>query len=141
VICGSPAYLASVPRPARPEDLRDHRLIGLVNGATGRVVDWSFKGARAPKLRFSLVFNLAEAQLAAAITGCGLAQTIDLLAGEQIARGKLETVLDAYAGEGPPISMVYPEAAHRTAKLRVFADFAAGLLLRWRERLEDGSRR
>jgi DNA-binding transcriptional LysR family regulator len=141
VICGSPGYLATVPRPERPDDLGQHRLIGLVNGATGRVVEWSLKGARTPKLQFAVVFNLAEAALAAALTGCGLVQTIDLMAGEQIARGRLETVLDAYAGEGPPISLVYPEAAHRTAKLRVFADFASGLLLRWRDDLEKISRR
>jgi LysR family transcriptional regulator for bpeEF and oprC len=141
VTCGAPGYLQDAGRPERPDDLRRHRLIGLVNGATGRLVEWTFKGARTPKLDYALVFNLAEAQLAAALAGCGLAQTLDLMAGEQIARGKLETVLDAYAGSGPPISLVYPEEAHRTAKLRVFADFAAGLLLRWREQLEGGPRR
>lgn len=140
VVVGSPAYFASAGRPQRPEDLTEHRLIGLLNGATGRTIEWEFKGRRVPKLRYSPIFNLAEAQLSAAIVGTGLAQTIDLMAGEQIARGKLGTVLDDYVGDGPPVSLVCLESAHRSAKVRVFADFAAGLLLRWREDLARGGR-
>ena len=135
VICGAPAYLSAAGRPSRPEELREHRLLGMVNGSTGRTVEWSFRGGRTRGLRYAVIFNLAEAQLSAALAGTGLAQTIDLLAGEYIARGRLETVLDDYVGEGPPISLVYPAAARGSAKLRVFADFAEGLLLRWRESL------
>jgi DNA-binding transcriptional LysR family regulator len=135
VICGSPAYFAASGRPQRPEDLATHRLLGLINGGTGRRIDWSFRGRRPQALRFAAVFNLAEAQVAAALAGAGLAQTIDLLAAEYIARGKLETVLEEFAGEGPPISVVYPAAARGLVKVKIFADFAEGLLVRWRESL------
>jgi LysR family transcriptional regulator, regulator for bpeEF and oprC len=135
VICGSPGYLALAGRPVRPEDLAGHRLLGLVNGGTGRRIDWSFRGRRAPPLRYAATFNLAEAQVAAALAGAGLAQTIDLLTAEYIARGRLETVLDEFAGDGPPISIVFPAVARGTVKIKVFADFAEGLLLRWRESL------
>jgi LysR family transcriptional regulator, regulator for bpeEF and oprC len=138
VICASPAYLAAAGRPQRPDELVSHRLLGLVNGATGRRIDWSFRGGRTPPLRYAAISNLAEAQLAAALAGAGLAQTIDLLAGEYIMRGRLETVLEGYTGEGPPISIVYPAGARGSVKLKVFADFAEGLLLRWRESLARG---
>lgn len=137
VVVGAPRYFAQFGRPERPDELVRHRLIGLLSGSTGRVIDWEFRGARTPKLAFAILFNHAEAQLGAAVTGAGLAQTIDLLAGEVIARGRLETVLDGYAGDGPPISLVSPESIHRSAKVRVFSDFAAGLLLRWKERLDE----
>jgi LysR family transcriptional regulator, regulator for bpeEF and oprC len=127
VIVAAPAYLAG------------HRLLGLASGATGRAIEWRFRGSRVPVGDFAAVFNLAEAQLAAALAGAGLAQTIDLLAGELIARGRLETVLDGFVGDGPPISIVYPAAARGSAKLRVFADFAEGLLLRFRESLARGA--
>ena len=140
VVCGAPAYFAAAGRPQRPEELRRHRLIGLLNGATGRTVEWQLRGARLPALRYALVFNLAEAQVAAALGGLGLAQTIDLLVGEHIGRGRLETVLDGYTGEGPPISIVATQAAMHSAKVRVFADFAEGLLLRWRASLERGAK-
>lgn len=139
VIVAAPAYLAAAGRPLRPEDLAGHRLLGLASGATGRAIEWRFRGSRVPVGDFAAVFNLAEAQLAAALAGAGLAQTIDLLAGELIARGRLETVLDGFVGDGPPISIVYPAAARGSAKLRVFADFAEGLLLRFRESLARGA--
>ena len=135
VIVGSPAYLAAAGRPTRPEDLASHRLLGMINGGTGRRIDWSFRGRRVPALRYAATFNLAEAQVSAALAGAGLAQTIDLLAGEYIARGRLETMLDEFVSEGPPISVVYPVAARGSVKVKVFADFAEGLLLRWRESL------
>jgi hypothetical protein len=34
---------------------------------------------------------------------------------------------------GPPISLVYPSAGHQLAKVRVFSDFAAELMLRWND--------
>jgi LysR family transcriptional regulator, regulator for bpeEF and oprC len=139
VIVAAPAYLAAAGRPLRPEDLSGHRLLGLASGATGRPQPWRLRASRAPVPEFAAVFNLAEAQLAAALAGAGLAQTIDLLAGELIARGRLETVLDGFVGEGPPISIVYPAAVRGSARLRVFADFAEGLLLRWRESLARGA--
>ena len=133
VIVGSPAYLTANGRPTRPEDLAAHRLLGMVNGGTGRRIDWSFRGRRAPTFRYAAIFNLAEAQVSAALAGAGLAQTVDLLAGEYIARGKLETVLDEFVSDGPPISVVYPAAARGSVKVKVFADFAEALLLKWRE--------
>jgi len=139
VIVASPAYLATAGRPLRPEDLAGHRLLGVASGATGRPHEWRFRGSRVQVTEFAAVFNLAEAQLAASLAGAGLAQTIDLLAGGLIARGRLETVLDGFVGDGPPISIVYPAAARGSARLRVFADFAEGLLLRFQEDLARGA--
>jgi DNA-binding transcriptional LysR family regulator len=141
VVCATPAYFAAHGRPATPADLRGHRLLGLVNGATGRTIDWSFRGGRPQGLHYAVTFNLAEAQVAAAVAGTGIAQTIDLMIGDLVARGRLATALDAWSVEGPPISVISPESVQRTARVRVFADFAAGLLLRWRERLAQPPRR
>ncbi len=138
VICGSPAYLAASGRPVRPEDLSAHRLLGLVNGGTGRRIEWTFRGRRLKSLRYAATFNLAEAQVAAALAGAGLAQTIDLLTAEYIGRGRLETVLEEFSSEGPAISVVFPAAARGAVKVKVFADFAEGLLLRWRASLPGG---
>lgn len=132
VICASPGYLAAVGRPTRPEDLAGHRLLALSAGSTGRRIDWSFRGRRAPALHYAATFNLAESQVSAALNGAGLAQTIDLLVLEEVARGRLETVLDEFVAEGPPISVVFAAAARREVKVKLFADFAEGLMQRWR---------
>ena len=57
----------------------------------------------------------------------------DLLVAEYVARGELKLILEDYVVPGPPISLVYPSAGHQLAKVRVFSDFAADLLLRWNE--------
>lgn len=135
IVVASPGYLQAAGIPQKPDDLRRHRLIGITSGATGRPIQWTLRGAKLPKTKFAVVFNEAEALLEAAAGGAGLAQTVDLLAGGMIGRGRLVTVLDVWSGEGPPISMVSVAAAHRSAKVRVFSDFCAQLLARWREGL------
>jgi LysR family transcriptional regulator for bpeEF and oprC len=135
IIVGAPAYLASAGTPQKPDDLHRHRLIGVSSGTTGRTLQWVLRGTKAPKLKFAVVFNEVEALLEAAAGGAGLAQTVDLLAGGLIARGKLATVLDAWGTDGPPVSMVSVAAVHRSAKVRVFSDFCAQLLAKWREGL------
>jgi hypothetical protein len=41
--------------------------------------------------------------------------------------------IEEYIMPGPPISLVYPSAGHQSAKVRVFSDFAADLMLRWND--------
>src|SRR5262249_29297218 len=69
----SPGCRAGAGRPPRREDLAGHRLLALTAGSTGRRVDWSFRGRRTPALKYAATFNLAEAQVAAALNGAGLA--------------------------------------------------------------------
>jgi hypothetical protein len=54
---------------------------------------------------------------------------------EYVARGELKLILEDYIVAGPPISLVYPSSGHQLAKVRVFSDFAADLLLRWNEQV------
>jgi LysR family transcriptional regulator for bpeEF and oprC len=135
VICASPQYLAQAGVPAHPDDLARHRLLTQLHGATGRPVEWRLRGGRRVRTRWSAVFNLHEAQLSAALGGAGLIQTIDLVAGTYLARGRLVPVLEGWAGPGPPISLVYTAAAHRSAKGRAFGELAASVLDRWRKSL------
>jgi LysR family transcriptional regulator for bpeEF and oprC len=138
IVVASPAYLQTVGVPQKPDDLRRHRLIGATGGTPPRPMQWQLRGAKLPKTKFAVVFNEVEAMLEAAAGGAGLAQTVDLLAGGMIARGRLITVLDAWSGDGPNVSMVSVAAAHRSAKVRVFSDFCAQLLAKWREGLARG---
>jgi DNA-binding transcriptional LysR family regulator len=82
-----------------------------------------------------MVFNAAEAPVISAAAGMGIIHTADLVVAEYVARGQLQLILEDYILPGPPVSLVYPSAGHQSAKVRVFADFAADLLLRWHERV------
>lgn len=133
VTCAAPGYLAAHGEPRTPDDLRDHRLLGLTP-AGGGSPDWTFPPpytARRLKLHFAMQFNAVEGPLIAAAAGLGITHTGDLLVAEYIARGELKLILQEYVLPGPPISLVYPSAGHQSAKVRVFSDFAGDLMRRW----------
>jgi LysR family transcriptional regulator, regulator for bpeEF and oprC len=133
VTCASPTYLADHGEPATPDDLRQHRLLGLTF-AGGGAPEWNFPApytARRLKLHFAMQFNSAEAPIIAAAAGLGITRSGDLIVAEYIARGELKLILEKYASPGPPISLVYPSAGQQSPKVRVFSDFAADLLRRW----------
>lgn len=133
VTCAAPSYLAAHGEPRTPDDLRDHRLLGLTP-AGGGSPDWRFPPphtSRRLKLLFAMQFNAVEGPLIAAAAGLGITHTADLLVAEYIARGELKLILQEYVFPGPPISLVYPSAGHQSAKVRVFSDFAGDLMRRW----------
>ncbi len=133
VTCAAPSYLAAHGEPRTPDDLREHRLLGMTP-AGGGSPEWIFPppySSRRLKLHFSLQFNAVEGPLIAAAAGLGITHTGDLLVAEYVARGELKLILQDYVLPGPPISLVYPSAGHQSAKVRVFSDFAADLMRRW----------
>jgi LysR family transcriptional regulator, regulator for bpeEF and oprC len=137
--CASPAYLEQHGVPAEPADLRRHRLIGSLSGTTRRPRKWTFQHGRERfqlTLPFSVAFNTAEAQVNAAVRGAGIAQTTDMLVAQHVVARRLEIVLSAWSAEGAPISIVYPAALRSSLKIRVFADYAAGLLLKSRSEVD-----
>jgi len=138
VTCASPGYLANAGVPRSIEELRGHRCIGGLSSQNGRLREWSFRRGRS-RLRFrpvcALAFNLPEAVISAGIADGGILQTVDLLVAGAIASGRLRQLLPENAAEGPPISVVHTQASRHSAKVRVFADFAARLLRDWSQRI------
>jgi hypothetical protein len=59
-----------------------------------------------------------------------------MMVAEALARGRLEIVLKDWSAVGEPLSIVYPTALRGSIKVRVFADFAAGLLMQMREHVD-----
>ncbi len=103
---------------------------------SGAPPEWTFPPPYTPKrlgLKFSMLFNSAEAPIIAAAAGLGITHTADLVVAEYVGRGELKLILENFVVPGPQVSLVYPSAGHQLAKVRVFSDFAADLLLRWNE--------
>jgi LysR family transcriptional regulator, regulator for bpeEF and oprC len=137
VTCAAPVYFSRAAVPRTPRDLQQHRLIGYQAGAQSRAIDWHFRhGAGTQRLRlpFALTFNTPEAPIVAALEGSGIIQTIDLLVARLLAEGRLVEILNEYACEGPPLSVVYPRGNQHSIKVRVFAEFTAELLRDWQQR-------
>jgi LysR family transcriptional regulator for bpeEF and oprC len=135
VTCASPAYLADRGEPKTPDELCDHRLLGLA-APGGGTPDWAFPppySSKRLKLHFAMMFNSIEAPVIAATAGLGIVRTADVIVAEYVARKELKLILGDYGVPGPPISLVYPSAGHQSPKVRVFSDFAADLMKRWQE--------
>jgi LysR family transcriptional regulator for bpeEF and oprC len=71
--------------------------------------------------------------LDAAVSGAGIVQTLDMFASRWTASGALRPVLVDWQSADPyPISIVYPQGRHLSAKVRAFIEFVAGLFPRQR---------
>ena len=139
VICAAPAYLARAGLPRTPEELRKHRLIGYLRNDSARPSEWQFRhgtGTRGLKLPMALAFNTSEPLTLSAMEGQGIVQQVDLLVAKAIADGRLVEILREYSCEGPTLNLVYPRATQHLAKVRVFAEFAAELLLDYEARIK-----
>jgi LysR family transcriptional regulator, regulator for bpeEF and oprC len=137
--CAAPDYLRTHGVPATPDELRGHRLVGHLGVLNHRPQKWHFQRGtlrRQLSLPFSVAFNSVEAQVSATIRGAGITQIVDLVAAEALVSGKLELVLREWSAPGAPISIVCREALRDTPKIRVFADFAAELLVQYRQRVD-----
>lgn len=138
ITCASPAYLDQHGWPQSTADLAPHRLIGQLAPTTARPRSWVFQeGSRQLSLEpvFHATSDSPEALLVAAIHGAGIIQTMDLLAARPLQARELVVLLPGTAVRGPPVSVVYPQANQRLAKVRVFTDFTIDLLRQWQRRV------
>lgn len=139
ITCAAPSYLEQHGWPRAPDDLHQHRLIGARTPPAAAARPWIFdEGGRTRSLdaQFPVMSDSHEMNLSAAIYGGGIIQTLDLLAARALEEQQLVLVLPGTSVRGPPISVVYPPAGQRLAKVRVFADFTIELLRQWQRRVE-----
>jgi DNA-binding transcriptional LysR family regulator len=122
VVCASPAYLARRGTPQRPADLAGHCCITFT--ALSVPDRWSFpSGDVAVHARLSV--NTAEAAIDAAEAGLGITRVLSYQIAPLRRAGRMLTVLDGFAPDPVPVSLVHPGQGRMPQKLRAFLDFAA----------------
>ena len=126
VLCASPAYLQRRGTPHSPGDLADHDCIALEGLERSRV--WRFaKGASKVDVtirpRFSV--NTADAVIAGAAAGLGIAYVMSYQAAGGLRDGTLLPIMTAWAPPPFPVQLVHAAQQHQPLKLRVFAEFVA----------------
>jgi DNA-binding transcriptional LysR family regulator len=132
VVLGAPEYYGARGRPRVPQDLIEHECLGYRFPTAKTVYRWqSWRNGREFSVNAagSIVVNHLS-KIALAASGVGLAYTADLIAGHELRKGALETVLDHYCMKSQGLFLYFPSKSQNQPKLRAFIDFATGSLRR-----------
>jgi DNA-binding transcriptional LysR family regulator len=126
-VCASPDLVRSRGTPKTPQDLATLPCIIDTNGRW--LSNWAFKGANDEAVTVAvsgpIEVNSPIAARAATVAGLGYCILPDFIAAEEIAAGRLVTVLDDFLPAGGGIFAVYPHRRYLPAKVRVMVDYLA----------------
>jgi DNA-binding transcriptional LysR family regulator len=127
VVVAAPTYLERHGTPRQPKDLVKHRCLVLGDaGGQGVQRGWSFQmdaGVQALRVDGPLTCNDGAVLHEWALGGLGLTWRSLWEIGEDLAAGRLVTVLDEF--EAPPTRVygVFPARKHLPLRLRTFVDY------------------
>lgn len=125
VVVGAPSYLARAGRPRRPEDLAGHRCLGWRSPSSGVLYRWELERdgvVHEVRVDGPLVCDDTDLMLGAAIDGLGLAYLPEPVVRSHVRAGELAVVLEAWAAEGPGLTLYFPRRAQALPKLRALLD-------------------
>ncbi len=132
VLVGSDDYFERHGVPAKPADLLEHRCLLHKFAASGRLEKWRLEmpdgGSELP-LRETRMFSTVEAITFLARHGGGIAYVPEFLVAEDLAAGRMRTVLDAFINDPVTFWAVWPASRHASPKLRAFVDHVRANLL------------
>lgn len=127
LLVASPAYLARCGEPQVPADLVHHACLHYRYPNTGKLEVWPLRpdpGGTELRLPTSMICNNIETRLCFAVRGLGIACLPAFAAQEDLAAGRLRTVLEAHLlPRLVDFQVLWPSGRHLTPKLRVFIDF------------------
>jgi LysR family transcriptional regulator for bpeEF and oprC len=131
VCCASPAYLQEHGAPRHPEELSAHRCVNYVSNRTGRILDWEFaRDGQKVQLTLDgvLAVNDHDAYIVAGLMSFGIVKVANYVVRPYLESGQLVPVLTDWTTEQYPISVMYPQSRHLSAKVRVFVDWISELI-------------
>ncbi|SHN03928.1 LysR family transcriptional regulator [Roseibium suaedae] len=116
----SPGYLASAPLLEHPDDLKNHKCIGLRMG-NGRIYNWELERGTEEvvlSLDWSVIVNETILSLELAETGGAICYTLEDRVRPQLADGRLIHVLPEWSSMGPAFHLYYPSRRQLPEALR-----------------------
>lgn len=133
VTVAAPAYLERHGVPQSWSELREHLGVLHFSGRTGRPYEWDFVvdgSVVNTEVRSAIAVNDAEANLACALQGMGVAQAARYQVRQHLHSGALVELLSDTPPTPMPISLLYPQGRMSSPRLRAFADWVAAQLQR-----------
>ena len=125
MMIASPEYLEEYGRPARIDDLNDHKLLHYSNQAGGNVWRVTAPSGEKRQVRSAgwLTVNDGQSLLTAAQNGLGIAFLPAFLYADAVNEGSLVPAIDGLSPELLGIHAVYPPGRYTQPKVRAFIDF------------------
>lgn len=126
VMTATPGYLERHGTPKAPQDLADHQCLSYIYLASG--LEWPVfgpDGASSVKVSGPLKANNGEVLVQAARQGLGIASLPHFLVREEIAAGRLVTVLDGYRLPDLSVFAVSPPNRFPARKVQAFISYLA----------------
>jgi DNA-binding transcriptional LysR family regulator len=128
VVVGSPAYLARRGRPAHPRDLAAHDVINWHPTPDAPPYRWEFTDPADGRefsvaVRARLLTTDPVIQLGLARAGAGLTILFEAQARDDVARGDLEAVLEAFCAPFAGYYLYYPQRRQAAPALRALIDY------------------
>lgn len=126
-IVGSPRYLDRAGRPSKPEELVRHQVIRQRMIATGVVYRWELEKRGKPvtvDVPGGVIVDDVDLIVALAREGAGLAYVPDEQVATDIAKRRLERVLEPFVGKGEGLCLYFPARTQSQPKLRALIETA-----------------
>ena len=120
MICASPSYLEGRPDITEPSDLLQHDCLLYGQQVAGSA--WRFADGQTVSVRGRIRSDSGEALHLAALSGMGIAWLPDFYIRDDLAAGRLVTVLDGFEAEPLGIWLLYPHHRHLSLKVRLAVD-------------------
>ncbi|ATA18134.1 DNA-binding transcriptional LysR family regulator [Gibbsiella quercinecans] len=126
-VVGSSAYLARAGRPRNPEELTQHEGLIYRFVSSGQRHRWEFNRSGRDffvDMPGRIVVNDRASLLSFARQGLGLAYVADIEAADDLAEGRLESVLRDFIQPTTGVYLYFPARTQAQPKLRAFIDMA-----------------
>ncbi|WP_440411808.1 LysR family transcriptional regulator [Neorhizobium petrolearium] len=127
-IVASPHYLAQCGVPETPDDLAQHQCLHQRSPSTGKIRPWPFaRGERQGKIVLPerMSATAVDPLVELAVEGLGIACLPPFAIRNEIADGRLVSILDEWVEEADQFNVLWPASRQSTPKLRAFVDFMA----------------
>jgi DNA-binding transcriptional LysR family regulator len=124
----SPVYLKTYGTPQTPDDLYQHRCIGLRLPSHERIQAWGFKNSQqSPEVQsispeFSMVVSHARLQLKAGLDGLGIVWLPKVMIETEIQKGNFVRVLEDWDISYSGYYMYYPSRRESSPLFRLLVD-------------------
>lgn len=129
VVAASPAYLEAHGTPVHPDDLKQHRCLGVRLGDDS-IYRWEFEGPDGDfdmPITSAMTADDSRSTLAMALNGAGLTFGLEALFARHVADGSLRLVLTDWATTGPGFYLYYSGRRQVPAALRALLTIAGEL--------------